>query len=409
MVSRALAGAFVARALKSDGRGGPNFASGKIGSAAADATPTATDIVTDAQAKQLRLADLAHQQQYLEELYALKANEIQRELTLDDKRHEQGRTSDAAYFAQREGLEERAAAQHVELIDKEIAKQREAVRIAKDLLYQQIGKAQSGDATDPNAVVAAREASLGEEAKLNALTVKRTDAEKALGATIAKRGQLQYDADKKATEDANAITRAQQDYLRGIDQQIEAMQLSLDLVGKDEVATKQANFQHDLENKFAERRIVLLRELQDLQNKPGDHSEEIARTRQEIDELGPAMAAALSKGKTIIRETFSRSTWAAGWTDLMNGVNDVFKAGYDAIVSGAGNTAQRMKEAFKRTFFDWIFAQFAKPIFLNVIASVAGAAGLSGAGHGATTARSQDLGNSTWSDLRARDTAAHPD
>src|SRR5260221_5859518 len=386
MVSRALAGAFVARALKSDGRGGPNFASGKIGSAAADATPTATDIVTDAQAKQLRLADLAHQQQYLEELYTLKANEIQRELTLDDKRHEQGLTSDAAYFAQREGLEERAAAQHVELIDKEIAKQREAVRIAKDLLYQQIGKAQSGDATDPNAVVAAREASLGEEAKLNALTLKRTDAEKALGATIAKRGQLQYDADKKAMEDANAIIRAQQDYLRGIDQQIEGMQLSLDLIGKDEVATKQANFQHDLENKFAERRIVLLRELQDLENKPGDHSDEISRTRQEIDELGPAMEAALAKGKTYIRDTFNKSNWVIGWTDLMNGLVDVFKVGWDAFTSGAGSAAVRAREALKKTLFDWIFAQFAKPIFLNIIATVAGAGGMSGLANAAGTA-----------------------
>lgn len=74
------------------------------------------------------------------------------------------------------------------------------------------------------------------------------------------------------------------------------------------------------------------------------------------------------------------------WGGFLQGIDDGFRSMWDAMVEGGANAGQVLRETLKRTFFDWLYQQFAKPIILNVVAGFANSMGLSGLGSLATTA-----------------------
>lgn len=58
--------------------------------------------------------------------------------------------------------------------------------------------------------------------------------------------------------------------------------------------------------------------------------------------------------------------------DMWQATEQVAKSAWDIMVDGAGNTAQRLKDAFKRLFFDWIWNEFAKKQVMNLFISATG-------------------------------------
>lgn len=74
------------------------------------------------------------------------------------------------------------------------------------------------------------------------------------------------------------------------------------------------------------------------------------------------------------------------WTGFLNGIDSAFRDTWDAWVSKGTNAGKVLRDSLKRTFFDWLYQQFAKPFILNIVASVGGTLGFSGLANAATTA-----------------------
>ncbi len=98
---------------------------------------------------------------------------------------------------------------------------------------------------------------------------------------------------------------------------------------------------------------------------------------KEADELNLAMAK-ISEDRN--KEEESR------WSGYINGIEGAFRQGWDAFTGGAKNAGEVARDALKRTLFDWLWQQFAKPFVLNIVASTANALGISGLGSAATAA-----------------------
>jgi hypothetical protein len=94
--------------------------------------------------------------------------------------------------------------------------------------------------------------------------------------------------------------------------------------------------------------------------------EEWDKEQKEMGELSPSFSEALQKQ--------ARAT--------LDQLESGFHGVWDAITSGGGDTAKRVRDAFKRTFFDWIYEQAAKPIFLQFIGALS-MGGVSGAANAA--------------------------
>lgn len=74
------------------------------------------------------------------------------------------------------------------------------------------------------------------------------------------------------------------------------------------------------------------------------------------------------------------------WKGFLDGVDGAFRDTWDAFVSKGANAGRVLRDSLKRTLFDWLYQQFAKPFVLNVVASVGNSLGLPGLGSAATAA-----------------------
>ena len=74
------------------------------------------------------------------------------------------------------------------------------------------------------------------------------------------------------------------------------------------------------------------------------------------------------------------------WKGFLDGVDGAFRDTWDAFVSKGANAGRVLRESLKRTLFDWLYQQFAKPFVLNIVASVGNSLGLPGLGSAATAA-----------------------
>lgn len=74
------------------------------------------------------------------------------------------------------------------------------------------------------------------------------------------------------------------------------------------------------------------------------------------------------------------------WKGFLDGVDGAFRDTWDAFVSKGANAGRVLRESLKRTLFDWLYQQFAKPFVLNIVASLGNSLGLSGLGSAATAA-----------------------
>lgn len=73
-----------------------------------------------------------------------------------------------------------------------------------------------------------------------------------------------------------------------------------------------------------------------------------------------------------------RQKQIAPWKGFLDGIENAFRATWDAFGQGSKKAAEVAKDAFKRTFFDWLYQVVAKPITLQIVASLAGLLGMNG-------------------------------
>lgn len=79
------------------------------------------------------------------------------------------------------------------------------------------------------------------------------------------------------------------------------------------------------------------------------------------------------------------------WKGFLSGVDSGSRDVWNAFVDGGANAGKVLRETLKRTFFDWIYQQFAKPIVMNIIMALAESLGVTGL----ATAAAQQVGTST--------------
>lgn len=111
-----------------------------------------------------------------------------------------------------------------------------------------------------------------------------------------------------------------------------------------------------------------------------DLKRELAAIDEEIEAREEAMR----------REGLSTKSWLQTqqdyWKPFLSGIDDAFQNTWDAFVTKGANAGRMLRESLKRTFFDWLYQQFAKPFVLNIVASVGNSMGISGLGSAATAA-----------------------
>jgi hypothetical protein len=233
--------------------------------------------------------------------------------------------------------------------------------------------------------IAAAEAKVADiRAKIKSITVDLADAEQRWGDAAVKRASAQYRADSDLMDRLTAINRSYQDLQTTLDRRVKDLEQERDLVGQTDEATRQANVAREIAVQFEDKRREILRQIQDIENDP-NKQDDVAKLREQLAGLPEAFGDVAEKSRGLIAQIFSRKRSADMWGGLVGGLTDTFKAGWDAVVNHTGNAAKAMRDTLKRELFDWLYAQFAKPFVLNIIASVAGAAGMSGIAQAATT------------------------
>jgi hypothetical protein len=79
------------------------------------------------------------------------------------------------------------------------------------------------------------------------------------------------------------------------------------------------------------------------------------------------------------------------WDGFVNGIESAFRSAFDSIGHGWKSALDAMKQAFQRTILDFIYQAFAKPFILQLVATAAGALGVSSLASAATNAATGSL------------------
>jgi uncharacterized protein YoxC len=362
--------------------GGPNFASGLIKrpapTAAVHKTPTVADLLTDEQQRALDNQRIEAERAYLDHVYQIRADGAQRSITLEGYRHDALLESDSDFFGKVAALEQQRVVDQLAKVQGEISLEKALLSNAGADLKAALGS------EDPARVAAAQASIEAHRQKLLNLGLDLVATEQRWGDAEAKRAAAQTASDSKTLQDWVNLGRAMDDLQRSLNQQVDDLEQERDLTGQTEEQVRQANVARELAVKFDAERLKINRELEDLQGTKGNE-QRVSDLQGALDALPDMFAKAVEKSRTVIGDIFSRKRSAELFSGLVGGLTDTFKAGWDAVVNRTGSAARAMRETFKRDFFDWLYAQFAKPFVLNVIASLAGGTGMGGIAQAATS------------------------
>jgi hypothetical protein len=338
------------------------------------------DLISIQKRQQLREQDLANLGAYLDQSYKMHSDELDRERTLEDQRFENGLVAESSYYRKIGELGQAAEESDIARIKGQIAYTKEALGIAEQQLA--LARDPKGD-QNPDKIFAAEAKALELRSKLRSETLDLAAAEEKRGQASKDAAAKQYAADLAELERLTAISRDQADYERTFQKHIDDLEAEARNIGLTDQAMRTNNETRSLQIQFDEKRLAIIKQIADEEAKGAKASPEaIARLKQEIEELQKQLETALGKVPQIMQDITDHRRWA----DLANGMADAFKVGWDALVNGTGNAVQRVRAELERDLFDWIWAQFARPIVLNIIGNLAGLVGLGGLGSAAQAA-----------------------
>lgn len=342
------------------------------------------DPLTIRQRQALRDQDVELHKQYIDHLAQIEQGWNQRLIEIEGERHRMGLTSNSAYYATVAALEQASLSSRVSTLRADLEDEKKLLGSA------QAEARRANTAKDKPEEIAAAEAKvLAIRNQIAITTADLADAEKRWGDAERKRAAQQYVDDAAMIDRWVQITRQREDIQRTLNQSVGALTQEAALVGKTEEEVRQANVARELGRQYDQKRLEIERQLADLRDKPNKDANDLQTMQDlqdELDALPDMFARAAEKSRAAIAEIFSKKRWADLFGGAVTVMSDTFKAGWDAVVNHTGNAGKAMRDTLKREFFDWLYAQFAKPFVLNVIAQVANGMGLGGIAQAATTA-----------------------
>lgn len=180
------------------------------------------------------------------------------------------------------------------------------------------------------------------------------------------------DAMRLRGQGAQAATDAQRKFYEEVQraveperQQLEALQRANEQWGMTPVQIAQANVALAESNL----QLALSGQYVTADTEAWEKNVEILRQRLEIARSGVGAASVRSDLEASTKAT---EVQTAAIRDLWQSTEQAAKGFWDIMVDGAGNTAQRLKDAFKKLFFDWIWNEFAKKQVMNLFISATG-------------------------------------
>lgn len=268
-------------------------------------------------------------------------------------------TSKAIEAAHKAGLlsEQGYWEKKAQLVEDGVAANEVALQDELDALYAQQSELRDARTMAGNDAKKVDEINL----KLAATDAKVLDIDTKLEANQRKLG----DATRLRAQGTQAATDAQRKFYEEVQraveperQQLEALQLANAQWGLTPVQIAEANValaESNLQLALNGRGVVANTE-------EWEKNVEIMRQRVQIARDGV--------GAVQVRTALEAETHAI--QDMWQATEQVAKSAWDIMVDGAGNTAQRLKDAFKRLFFDWIWNEFAKKQVMNLFISATG-------------------------------------
>lgn len=148
-------------------------------------------------------------------------------------------------------------------------------------------------------------------------------------------------------------------------QQLEALQLANAQWGLTPVQIAQANVA------IAESNLQLAFNAKILDTDTGAWAANVEIMRQRV-QIARDGVGAIQIRSDLEASTRATEAQTAAIRDMWQTTEQAAKSAWDIMVDGAGNTAQRLKDAFKRLFFDWIWNEFAKKQVMNLFISATG-------------------------------------
>lgn len=163
--------------------------------------------------------------------------------------------------------------------------------------------------------------------------------------------QAAWDAQRKMADEVQRAVEPEK-------QQLEALQRANEQWGFTPVQIAQANLA------LAENNLQLAFNAEIVGNDTAAWGKNVAIMQERV------RIARDGVGATQIKASLETET--ENIRNLYQTTEQVAKSFFDGLTDGAGNAAQRMKDAFKRLFFDWIWTEFAKKQVMNLFISATG-------------------------------------
>jgi hypothetical protein len=341
------------------------------------------DSLTIRQRQALRDQDTQQQEAYWDHVFSLRQNDVQRSLQIEQQRHASLLESDSDYFAHVAQLEQQQVTDRIAQLQGDLAYEKQLLASAG----AEVDRAQTAfrGGTGTNEAVAAAESKLIDiRQKIKSITADLVDTEQRWGDAETKRAASQYQADMAQIDRLTAIGRAEEDTRISLETRLKGLTTERDLVGQTDEQMRQGNEALALATEYDAKRLDLVRQIADLEKDPSKVMD-LVTVREELLRLPGLFKDAMESSRDVIAQIFSRKRSADMFSGIVTGLSDVGKAGWDAVVNHTGSAAKAMRDVLKRDFFDWLYAQFAKPFVLNVIASLAGGMGMTGIAQAATS------------------------
>lgn len=325
------------------------------------------DDILKLQRQQLHLDQLHGLSAYLDQVYALRQQGTQRELAIEQFKHDAFLESDKQYYANVERIQQQQAEDEVARLQSAIALQQQVVAQAR----ADVARVSKGD-HPPEEITAARQREQAEDGKLLGLKAQLADAENKVGDAARTRSQNETLANIKLQDELTTINRSYEDYLKNLDRSVESMALEVDLIGKDAEAQAKARKENELLNAAQDLRNKLAQQWNDEMMHARRPEVLDAITKQMID-LNSHTQQAIDKWDELISKQFRKQAIA----DLSSSLADAILTGGE---QGLDGIKAAFEDYFKKPIKIQLEAQLNKLIggaLDNVYSSYASATGLS--------------------------------
>jgi hypothetical protein len=337
------------------------------------APPGNADKVTDLQRQALNSQELTQQSQLVDQIYRIRQEGVQRQLQLEQYRHDMGIEGESTYFARVAQLGAKSEQDDVERVRREIAIAQQQLNIANT----EVARANAGG--KPDEIYAALGKQAEAKTRLKSLTLDLGAAEAKVGDAEKKRAVDQYQSDVAWIERNTAIKHQLEDTQRALDQGTADLQQQLDLMGKTDEQAAELNNQYKLATQLKAEQLKLERQIADLKfNADGkDHTDEIAQLEERLKNLPDLYKKVGDAQAEIIKNTFGLRDQLKVWNDLAD-IGSKFFA--DLLVNGR-SAFDRLRDSLK-SFLQDLIAVFAKRWILQLAASATGSSVLGSAAQG---------------------------